>query len=41
MKCKLSLAALLLLPSLAQAGVREELLALEAAKTGTPVTPYG
>lgn len=38
MKCKLSLAALLLLPSLAQAGVREELLALEAAKTGTPVT---
>ncbi|MBM6608357.1 F-type conjugal transfer protein TrbB [Enterobacteriaceae bacterium RIT814] len=38
MKCKLSLAALLLLPALAQAGVREELLALEAAKTGTPVT---
>lgn len=37
MKCKLSLAALLLLPSLAQAGVREELLALEAAKNSTPV----
>lgn len=38
MKCKLSLAALLLLPALAQAGVREELLALEAGKTGMPVT---
>ncbi|HFI7102188.1 TPA: F-type conjugal transfer protein TrbB [Escherichia coli] len=37
MKCKLSLAALLLMPVLAQAGVREELLALEAAKTGNPV----
>ena len=38
MKCKLSLVTLLLLPALAQAGVREELLALEAAKTGAPVT---
>lgn len=36
MKCKTALTALLcLVPVLASAGVREELLALEAAKTGT------
>lgn len=38
MKCKLSLAALLLIPALAQGGVREELMALEAAKTSNLTT---
>lgn len=38
MKCKLSLAALLLIPALAQGGVREELMALEAAKISNLTT---
>ena len=38
MKSKLSLAALLLIPALAQGGVREELMALEAAKTSNLTT---
>lgn len=40
MKCKLSLAALLLIPALAQGGVREELMALEAAKTSNLTTLF-
>lgn len=38
MKCRTGLAAMLFLPVLSYAGAREELMAMEAAKVGSPVT---